>query len=127
MIRQPTRSNCAYAWWRSALRGNNPPRHDGLPESGWFRTRLVSGGPWVPARIWILRDLDPATGELADDERYACEVDGMRVDAAKWWLRLDPISREEHERLQALRLSIPAMEATMAKVDLTQTIVRPYD
>lgn len=127
MMRQPTRARCAYEWWRSALRGENPPRSDGLPESGWFKTKLVKGGPWVAARIWLERDIDRETGELADDERFACEVDGMRVGAASVWLHLVPISREEHAELLHRRNQIPAMQASKARIDLTTTIVRPYD
>lgn len=37
----------------------------GQPEPGFYRMRLVKGGPWVPVRIW-----------LEDGERERCEVCG---------------------------------------------------
>lgn len=125
MIRRPSPTGRLYAWHRAALAGAEPERHDGLPECGWYKARLTKGGPWCAARIWIERDIDMATGELADDERYLCEVDGMRRDPAKVWLSLKPISKEEYDALLHRRAMIPAMHATMARIDLTQTIVRP--
>lgn len=125
MIRQPTPARVLYAWWRAAVAGEALPRHDGLPEAGWYKARLVKGGPWVPARIWIEREIDPETCELADDERFACEIDGMRVDAAAWWLSLKPVSRDEYDELLRLRDRIPAMQASMRPIDLTETIMRP--
>lgn len=126
MIRQPSTAAQAFAWWRAAVAGQEPPFHDGLPECGYFRTRLVKGGPWVPARIWIRREIDPETGELTDDEQFLCEVDGMRRDPVRAWDgRLIPIARDEYDALIARRQSIPAMQASLARIDLTQTIVSP--
>ena len=107
------------------MAGEEPERHDGVPECGWYRAKLVKGGPWVAARIWISRDVDPDTLELTDDEKYLCEVDGMRRDAMSAWLSLRPISKEEYDALLHRRGQIPAMQASMTPVDLTETIMRP--
>jgi len=125
-MRQPSPASRLYAWWRAAVAGQAPAYHDGLPECGWYKTRLVSGGPWCAARIWVERDIDPDTGELADDERYCCEVDGMRRDPLRAWDgRLIPIPKAEYDALLHRRGVIPEMQATMARIDLTQTIVSP--
>jgi hypothetical protein len=47
---------------------------------GYFKTRLVKGGPFVPCRMWTVEDRDPETGELQDDVKYFAEVNGERVD-----------------------------------------------
>ena len=125
MIRRPTPPSVAYAWHRAALAGENPPTHDGLVQCGWFKTRLIPGGPWVAARIWIDREIDPMTGELAAPEEYRCEVDGMPRDPAKVWTYLKPISREEFDALLHRRLTIPAMQASMAKLDLIAEPILP--
>lgn len=125
MIRQPTPPSRAYAWHRAAIAGDALPQHDGLPECGWFKTRLIKGGPYVAARIWIEREIDPATGELAAPEVYRCEVDGERRDPARIWTYLKPISREEYDRLLHRRNLIPEMQASMARVDLVAAPILP--
>lgn len=126
-MREPSPIAFLFAWHRAALAGRNPPDHEGLPECGWFKTRLVKGGPWVPAKIWIRREIDADTGELTAPEEYLCEVDGRRRDAALAWGSLckNPISREEYDALIDRAKSLPVMQATMAKIDLTQHPVRP--
>jgi hypothetical protein len=124
-MRQPSTEDQLFAWWRDALAGLNPPRHDGHPQCGWYRTRLKPGAPWVPARIWCEREIDPETGELTEDERFVCEVDGERRDAARVWLHLKPISELQYDALLHLRETIPAMRATMVKMDLVSNPMRP--
>jgi len=125
MIRQPSTKARLYAWHRAAVAGENPPRHEGLPECGWYRTRLVKGGPWVPVRIWCEQEVDPQTGELTAPEVLRCEVDGMLRDPARAWTFLRPITRAEFEALSARREAIPAMAATMVRLDLTERAIRP--
>ena len=43
-----------------------PARQIGTPEPGWFRMRLVKGGPMVGAQIRREPTRDPETGELLD-------------------------------------------------------------
>ena len=124
-MRMPTPPSVAYAWHRAALAGEAPPTHDGLPQPGWFKMRLIKGGPFVAAKIWIEREIDPATGELAAPEEYRCEVDGDRRDPAKVWTYLTPISKAEYEALLHRRLMIPAMQASMAKLDLIAAPILP--
>lgn len=125
MIRRPSTKARLYAWHRAAIAGDRPPTHDGLPECGWFRTRLITGGPWVPVHIWCEQEIDPETGDLLTDERLRCDVDGMRRDPAKIWTYLEPISRADFEALSDRREAIPAMAATMARLDLTEKAMRP--
>lgn len=100
-MRTPTPMPEAYAWWSAALAGS-APAITGDAHCGYFRRRLVREGPWVPARIWLHQDIDPATGELMADEVMLCEVNGSRRDPVDQWIWLcsNPITREEYRFLQ---------------------------
>lgn len=124
-MRRPTPTAELYRWWRIALTNPNLPRHDGIPEAGWYRTRLTKGGPWVPVCIWCERDIDADTGELTAPERLLCEVDGQRRDPSRYWLFLDPITVADFEALKERQTAIPAMAATMVRLDLTERAMRP--
>jgi len=51
------------------------------PQPGFFRTRKVSKGDWLPVRVWIEDgERDPDTGELLSDQVMRCEIDGERAD-----------------------------------------------
>jgi hypothetical protein len=66
---------------------------------GFFRVRLVRGGPFVPARLWVEDgERDPDTGELLSDVLTLLEVDGKRVDpfAPGYTLMGEPISEAEY-------------------------------
>lgn len=125
MIRQPSSFSQLYAWHRAALAGESPLIHDGLPECGWYRTKLIKGGPWVAVEIKVEREICPDTGELLGPERLVATADGMRRDPARLWTFLEPITRAEYGALLTRREAIPAMAATMAKLDLTQEPIRP--
>lgn len=97
-MRSPTTSAQAYSWHRKALAGENPPVHEGAPQCGWFKRRLVKGGPFVPARIFMQSEMDPETGELLSDEKLVAEVNGKRADPTECWTWIcgQPISRAEY-------------------------------
>lgn len=130
MIRQPSSLLNLYAWHNAALaaRANGSSRdqvvHAEEPQCGWYRTRMVRGGPWIPARIFLERTIDPETGELADDERLVCEVGGARRDPWHAWPSLAnrPITRAEHDRLVAERDRSLSLQATHIPFDLTRDL-----
>jgi len=101
-MRQPTPDSVLYAWWNAALRGERPPVHDGEPHCGFYRRKLVKGGPWVPAMIYVEADTDGDTGELTSDERFACLLNGKPANAhVQWsWLCGNPITLAEYRGLQ---------------------------
>lgn len=90
------------AWWRAALAGERPAI-TGEPQCGFFKRRLVKGGPWVPVHIWIERELDDA-GELLSDEQIMCSVDGRIADVEAHWSYAcaKPISEAEFDYLARL-------------------------
>jgi hypothetical protein len=101
-MRMPTSHAVLYDWHSRALRGLNPII-DGTPHCGWFKRKLVKGGVFVPARIWMFQDVDAETGELLSDEELQCEVNGARADPEEaWsWICGNPITEQEYRYLEA--------------------------
>jgi hypothetical protein len=126
-MRQPTRASVAFRWWSEAVAaGGRAAREINDPQCGWYRRRLVKGGPYVPARIWIVREVCPETGELLCDETLACEVNGLRRDPVAQWTFLQPISRQEYDALCAAQLSSDALREGTFPIDLnTMEAPRP--
>lgn len=105
MIRQPTSFATAYGWHMAAVAGREVDRHDGVPHCGWYKRKLVKGGPWVPVRIYLDRKIDPLTGELTEDEVMRIEVEGIEADDVEdQWTYLTPISKAEFDHLMDFRL-----------------------
>lgn len=125
MIRRPSTEDDLFRWWRHAVLGAAQPNH-GEPQCGFYKTRLVKGGPWVPVRIWCEQEIDPETGELTAPEILRCECDGQRRDPWLIWTYLTPISRAHWDALNEARAKNLAMQATLARVNLsTLPPVRP--
>ena len=124
-MRKPSSFATLYQWWRSALNDPDAPRHEGNPQCGFYKTKLVRNGPWVPVEICCHREIDHETGELASDEKLVCSVAGERRDPGAIWSFLRPISRAEFAALSEANKTNPRMRATMVPVDLTEGAVRP--
>lgn len=103
-LRAPTPD--PYAWHRQALETRHwrVPIAD-EPRSGWFKRKLVKGGPFVPARIWLVQDVGE-DGELLDDEILQCEVNGQYANPVDQWSYLcgQPITEAEFNYMEATRL-----------------------
>ena len=111
-MRRPTPEHEAYAWHAAAIAGERPATVEGDPQCGWFKTRAIKDGPWIPASITLEQHIDPETGELVDDETFACEVGGERRDAARAFTSLRPIPEDEYRTLVSLRAQRPELLAT---------------
>jgi hypothetical protein len=98
-MREPSTNASALAWYWQAL--NDKALHLALeidysePCCGWFETRLKSGGPFVPARIWLEQEVCENTGELLSDEVFLCEINGQSFDPVDGWERIaaNPITQ----------------------------------
>lgn len=80
------------------------PRID-RPQPGFYKTRLVRGGPWVAGRIYEIPPLDPDTGELLDRPvMLAGEIGGAEVQIDEAWLKLmgNPIGEAEYRYLSSV-------------------------
>ena len=107
-MRVPTPHAVAFAWHSDALAGvygDEAAMHPDDPQCGFFKRRLVRGGVYVPARIWLVSETDIGTGELLSDEILQCEVDGQRADPLDQWsyLASNPITEAEFNYMTALR------------------------
>jgi hypothetical protein len=74
------------------------------PVRGYFKTRLVKGGPPVALLIWFGQPLDPETGELMDRApRWFARINGTAevVEASRFWpdCARDPISFAEYRHI----------------------------
>lgn len=125
MIRQPTPEAVAYAWWRQALADPRTPRHDAEPQPGFYTRRAVKHGPLLPVRVFLRQEVDPATGELTDDERIEAEQLGWSIDPYRNWTFLRPITRDEYEALVERHRSMAEMAATHAPINLSETPIGP--
>lgn len=86
------------AWWVAQ-------RKDGLipikeiprdPQDGYYKTRLVRGGPWVPARIWREQEIDFITGKPTAFDIVRCEVGDKKRNPIRLWdaLARNPIQKD---------------------------------
>ena len=62
---------------------------------------MERGAPWVPAAIWIEQDICKETGELMDDEKIICLLNGLEVNPYKHWTYLanNPITEEQYHQM----------------------------
>ncbi len=100
------------------MRGDNPDRHDGWPECGWYKMQRVKNGPWLPVEIWCDQKIDEH-GLLIDDEVIRARVWGEEEDAAEIWTYLKPISRKEFENLTEYRLRNQHILQDYQSIDLS--------
>lgn len=72
----------------------------------WYRTRLVRGGPWVPASLRVVAGEVDEAGDRLEDDRVVAEVDGAaRFLRGAAWPRGWPwqaMAEGDHRHLAAL-------------------------
>jgi hypothetical protein len=86
---------------------------------GFFKRKLVRGGPWVPAAIWWSGERNE-DGELEGDENLYCTVGVTPKDPIEEWSRVasNPITQEEYHRLMGDDRTLEDDEADRTPVDL---------
>lgn len=122
MMRQPTED--PYVWWRAALVDPKTPRHDGEPQAGYYRRRMVKNGPFLPVEVKLVQVVDTA-GELSEPEFCIAEQLGDAVNPYAIWTHLRPIARDEFEALVSQHRNLDLMAATHVAVDLSTTAILP--
>lgn len=73
-----------------------------VPKTGLYQMRLVSGGVFVPVKIWFGAPLDPVTGEELDRApRWQATANGEPIPLERVWPKCAdaPIDRGEFEYL----------------------------
>lgn len=96
------------AWWTKSLKIKQP--YTDVPQAGFYKRRLVVGGPWCPARIWKEREKDFITDKITDMDIVHCEVAGKLRNAAKQWDSLARMPILESEYLHRMALGKWASE-----------------
>lgn len=104
-MREPSTPQSALQWYWQAM--DDKALHLEItaefetPHCGWFLARATSGGPWLPARIWLEQEVCEETGELLSDEAYRCEINGQLRDPFEaWhWLYREPIDEARYNYL----------------------------
>ncbi len=127
-MRRPSTFKQLYGWWADALAGREPPRHDGEIHCGYYRYRKVKGGPYLPVEVRVDRDLDPETGELANDEILVCDVCGEPIRhavAAAIFTYAAPISSGEYHSMMACLPTDKRMSDPIKKINLMKEAVGP--
>ena len=125
-MRTPSTRADLYAHHTASLRGESPPVFADEPQCGWFKMRMVRGGPWLAVRIWCESDIDHETGELADDEVLRCDINGIAESRIPWPRCANkPITKEAHAALLEDEGLTETLQATHAPVDLTERPMRP--
>ena len=117
-IRQPSDPDAVYSWWRRSVSGERVPRVEDEPQCGYFKRRMVRGGPFVPVAIFLEQDIDPDTGELTAPEELRAIVNGNPADPIRVWAYSRPISLAEYDALTGIRDHHEFMAATHVAVDL---------
>ena len=104
-LRFPTPKGKLFAWHTNALLGiygDEITVFNEEPECGFFKTRMVKGGPFVPARIWMVQPVDES-GELIADEVMQAEINGKFATPERVWQQAcgNSISEQEWRYLPA--------------------------
>lgn len=92
-----------FAWHAAALAGKASKIIPDIPQCGWYKRRLVRGGPWVAARIWREPDTDLITNRPNGNDILMCEVGADRRDVYSEWMKLctQPIKESDYLHLAA--------------------------
>lgn len=98
-MRRPTPNPDISNYWLNVMSGIRESVYEDEPQPGYYRTKLCTRGPWVPARIWLHQEIE--NGELTAPEVLRCEVNQRPRDPVRVWARLagDPISRQLYHEM----------------------------
>lgn len=96
------RVGASLLWWTKSLKTKQP--HIDQPQDGFYKRRLVQGGPYVPARIWREKEIDFQTEKPTDMDVVHCEVGGKLKNPLRQWDALSrmPITQAEYEHRMAV-------------------------
>lgn len=88
-----------FEWWDEEVKSvGKPSKLPDMPQCGFYKRKLVMGGPFVAARIWREPYIDEF-GQETDQEILRCVVGGKVKDPYQEWVRLsmNPIRAAEYE------------------------------
>lgn len=97
----------------------------GQPIAGYYRMRLVRGGPFVPVRIYFGPSFDPATGEWCDRSHFwRAILDGEQADIWRVWPACSgrPICEGDYRYMRAMSAHARAHEPGLPQANPTAPI-----
>ncbi|MGL1921954.1 MAG: hypothetical protein OCD03_13100 [Hyphomicrobiales bacterium] len=108
-----------YEHWNLSVNGKRPGVQLDEPKCGFYRSRKVKGGPWLPIAIWMQQEVDEE-GNPIDDEYLVATFAGEQTNPDEIWQWCRPISEAAFNSL-----SNPDQETTVetqiqAGADLTE-------
>lgn len=75
----------------------------GKPIAGFYKRRMVRGGPWVGVKLWFAPTADPTdpTNEMDRSPRWQALVNGLDAEPYDAWVSGcgNPITEAEYGRL----------------------------
>lgn len=75
----------------------------GKPIAGFYKRRLVRGGPWVGVKLWFGQPVDPSdpTNEMDRSPRWQALVAGVEAEPYAAWTSCcnHPITEAEYHSL----------------------------
>lgn len=76
------------------------------PAPGFYKTRLIRNGPFVPARVWMNETEKDDAGDYLDDQCLMMSIDGERVNGQHMgekylWMYGNPIDKAEYDFMRA--------------------------
>lgn len=81
------------------------------PRPGYYRARLVKGGPWVPVLMFLACPMDPHYGGPLERSRPVwCRAGVEFLDPDRVWMACRAITRAEYHRalMRFVRLPVEA-------------------
>jgi hypothetical protein len=90
---------CVYLLWLPHTNCGGVTMNIDQPQPGYYRTRQVRGGPWMPVviRFEVSPDPDFPDNPMDRGPVWSCEVGGEYADAFEIWpyVHQEPISKSE--------------------------------
>lgn len=100
-MRAPTPVERQFAWHAHVMSDRDAPIEiTEVPECGYYKTRLVPKGPWVPVKITLRQIFVFGTrDELEQPEEFVALVNEREADAWRIWPTCagEPISQAEYD------------------------------
>ena len=83
--------------------GSTPKLYTDKPVAGFYKRRLVKGGPWVGVELKLAPSADPSdpSNEMDRSPRWQALVCGVEADPYETWISCcsHPISKDEYDNM----------------------------
>ncbi len=116
-------------WWRETVEyGPDGKQLPDDPQPGFYQRRTAKGGPFVPARIWVVPEYDLIEDTPTGRDLVQCELGGRPRDPGAEWPRLSmsPITEKQFKQMmQKYAPGAPPTRATPVDLSTVKSIPNP--